>query len=293
MNRFRRKCGFTLVELLAVVAVIAILAALLLPAVQASREAARRTQCSNQLRQLGIAANNLISIPRRTSKRDHTSAWDKIRPHMERGQWDFGWHCPSSPSFGEPIARAEYAFDYAATQKIIVAPSLDGQSRTILGAWAVGKVTDTLSHGTIMSGYDRVDISAKKIVDGLSKTFAFVEQTGGFVFYEARPENHELGPWPSYVPSDRELEFPFYANSTSEFQHHEMGETFDRFSGMEINRTNLYGVFSFHNGANAAMCDGSVHFLAEDTSTEIMVAKFSRNGGSHEASRLAKSENAR
>jgi len=91
MRRHLLRPAFTLVELLVVIAIIGILVALLLPAIQAAREAARRTQCVNQLKQIGLGLQNHGDIYKAFPKGSYSSttgpnglAWTvKILPFIE------------------------------------------------------------------------------------------------------------------------------------------------------------------------------------------------------------------
>ena len=81
----KRKQGFTLVELLVVIAIIGVLVSLLLPAVQAAREAARRIQCQNNLKQIGLGVLN----------------FEQTHKHFPSGGWHFEWVGDPDLGYGE------------------------------------------------------------------------------------------------------------------------------------------------------------------------------------------------
>ena len=89
-SRSSPRRGFTLIELLVVIAIIAVLIALLLPAVQQAREAARRTQCKNNLKQIGLALHNYHDT-HRTFPPGWVGADPVTKGHLVEGTNGFGW----------------------------------------------------------------------------------------------------------------------------------------------------------------------------------------------------------
>ena len=112
MAQVRRFRGFTLVELLVVIAIIGILIALLLPAVQAAREAARRSQCTNNLKQLALAVHNYVDTfkvfpPKKAGTQlggcaqcngAYGSGWMRLLPYYEQRALYDAWSSPQTYS---------------------------------------------------------------------------------------------------------------------------------------------------------------------------------------------------
>lgn len=221
-----RREGFTLLELLVAISVIAVLVALLLPAVQSAREAARRASCSNNLKQLGLALHGFHDVHRRfPSGRgaplpEIFSAQAYLLPHVEQvnlGELIDYSQAPTTFGIGGGIVFDGSANEVAATTTVPVlqCPSDPGGGRvpgSIYGAtsYAASVGTGTLNYGSLTDA-DGVFFAGSKIrfrdvTDGSSQTAAFSERT--------------LGPGqPAAPPSPRErtryiLELPGAADTT-------------------------------------------------------------------------------
>ncbi|SFI63962.1 DUF1559 domain-containing protein [Planctomicrobium piriforme] len=174
-----RRGGFTLIELLVVIAIIAILVAILLPAVQSAREAARRSQCLNNLKQVGLAMHNFHDAKQKLPSSGRPTASATVRvglftyllPYIEqKGLWDqydtgYNWdkvqntpvtslriktyECPSSPKHNNVLDHNPDGFTGSDTAvwagSVAVgdyAASL-GNSKELGTAWATYQGTAT------------------------------------------------------------------------------------------------------------------------------------------------------
>jgi len=157
----RRRSGFTLIELLVVIAIIAILIALLLPAVQQAREAARRTQCKNNLKQLGLALHNYLDsftafppsgcISLATASQQPWSGQALILPYLDgstiynRMNFSVGYHHVNNTSAYPPFGPA------ASRVPVLICPS-DPNDRSRLSSGGTPEHYP-LSYGLNMGEY--------------------------------------------------------------------------------------------------------------------------------------------
>ena len=207
--RTSKRFGFTLVELLVVIAIIGVLIALLLPAVQQAREAARRMSCSNQMKQLGLALHNYHdtygSFPamnywagnsNSTSYQGY-SAWAQILPFIEQSALSEQLKVTSRNGFDNWTAGAVQPVRTAKITALLCPsdmefPSVDGDSfkdgpgsnyGVSFGSTAQWIETSTLKQNGMFRGANsrdtRVETRMADVTDGLSNTLMASEHLAG------------------------------------------------------------------------------------------------------------------
>ncbi|UUO06851.1 DUF1559 domain-containing protein [Blastopirellula sp. J2-11] len=165
-----RHRGFTLVELLVVIAIIGVLIALLLPAVQQAREAARRMSCSNNLKQLGLALHNYhdthLKFPigaRYTVSKVGTSWRWSLLPFLEQqalydldkaSNYNLGiYDSAASPSMSSFNSYAQQVFGVTVNAYVCPSSSIDPQYGSTAGLISIGATTQGPHYVGIMGAY--------------------------------------------------------------------------------------------------------------------------------------------
>jgi prepilin-type N-terminal cleavage/methylation domain-containing protein len=283
-NSGKRARGFTLIELLVVIAIIAILIALLLPAVQQAREAARRTQCKNNLKQIGLALHNyhdvVLAFPPGALFGDDDYGWGTFcLPYLDQAniynRLDFN-------NFADDLLASNGG--YLPDTVRITIPLQEGLTDQVLPVYICPTNSMSLTHSPLrptagdlgqgLGGHARTDYKGclgtgggavtgmfgklkdtlgctriRDCIDGTSNTMAVGDGYTRFMREISGPTHPNVGDFGVWVGTNNQ-----HQNVVAEtaLEHIPNGERDDSFASQHV------------GGIQMVFADGSVHFISEN-----------------------------
>lgn len=312
-NRSGWQPGFTLVELLVVIAIIGILVGMLVPAVQMVREAARRTQCANNVRQIGLAAHHFESVHRVFP----ASGWTQPGPGNPAGKY-VGWRplllpyleqqnleqlydfsqnwwegtnattaavpvlvfqCPSTPTRSPVLSAVAHPPRPAMTFPNPIAPTdyeaIMGVKPASINPHLPQPYYSEANRWSVMHRNSRNGFQS--ILDGSSQTIMVVETAGRPDVYRGRKRRSDLSNDQGIGWADSEGPYSLdgsNADGSLEGCGPTDGCTF------AMNRRNDNEPYAFHTGGvNALYADGHVAFVSETIDLKTFAGLVTRAGG--------------
>lgn len=305
------RTGFTLVELLVVIAIIGILIGLLLPAVQSAREASRRMQCGNNLKQIGLAMHNYESSYRRLpAGRTATglSFLTALAPHLEQANaaeridFSVAWNharnaeartlavasflCPSDPQSKNPVGWA--GTNYRANQGSGVLWGLAPQNPSdpnfgmpdpngpfFLNSWlGFRDIIDGLSNTVAFSEHGQGDFSNAIS----SRTDTFWPQTNPLTADEAYQQCEAIDPTDLQYQRVSDVGAPWIQGYHSTTIYFHVSPPNKRSCMFPPGRIATTAKSAHPVGVQVAKCDGSVAFVGNSIDLAIWRAMGTRAG---------------
>lgn len=310
-NTKRQLSAFTLVELLVVIAIIGVLVALLLPAVQSAREAARRTQCSNNLKQIGLGLHNFHDTfqhfpPGGVSGTTATEVHNKFKitlntnhswaifllPYVEQAnvyelyKFTADFKAPLNKDAREtviktllcpstprssPVQEVTYS-GFGAVKVALTDYGVDNRINPALGPVGGPNLIDASSESA-PDGVMRVNQLNRMadITDGTSNTFWIAENAGRPSLYRTGNKRVAGVTITGAGWTDRENEY---------ITHGYSNDGVSSTGPCAINCTNNNEIYGFHaGGAMVIFGDGAIRFMSQSTSIRVVGALLTKGGG--------------
>lgn len=293
--------GFTLIELLVVIAIIAVLIALLLPAVQQAREAARRSQCTNNLKQMGIAMHNYHDVHQMFP----AAGWATYRSTWAMALLPF---LDQQPIYDQIVATTwpdQCGYTSVAACNTVLngfsmsvltcpstpCPKFNGTPRQINCYVGIAGSSDTATAtGTTYGGVASIrgaiaantNVNSSNITDGLSQTLGIGEQSdwgyyvptagGANVRFDIRSSTNygwSMGPDPATARCWACTTVRYGINQVTGWTQVQATTASDG-AGISSEGYNRPIASPHTNGAYVVMMDGSVKFLSKDLNLQVL-----------------------